>query len=463
MKDDAPTGAGDTPRTAVVLAGGGFKGAFELGAFRYLVHRQGVVPDVITATSAGAILGTVAAQARTHEELLGRLEEADADLMAMTQVDRVFGEQPWLQELDGTPAADRIRKLVTDRGRPHPEDDDTASPGDGGGHGSHRHHRNRDADRHPFVDAVEVARRLPAAHRAKADGPGRAILNLGPFETSLRGGTDVGIAPLDADLVARPGLDLRLAVTDVKGRATHYVTGDARLVGPDALTPVPDATGFDLVDGVIASASVPGVFPPRLLGPATYVDGGVLQNIPLAAALALRPDRVFTLVAVPVRQPKKSVSLWAAEELGYFSTQVDNLAVPLPPGVTNTVIEPTLEVVGSFELHRGLMRIDIDYGWLRCEETLADLDDGLRPVMTTASDTIIKLRQRAWLLEERCLDGTDVAATVAELRGVKAALRSARAARGALGLPCPSFTDEFGHGWELHGRERPADLPETFD
>ena len=468
-------GTGVRPRTAVVLAGGGFKGAFELGALRHLVEQHGVVPDVITATSAGAILGTVVGQARTHQELIQRLDEADDDLMSMTRIDAVFDEQPWLRELDGTVAADRIRRLLVEGGPVPPGD-----PGAADDHHHGRHHRRdhrgggRDGgDAHPFAGVLEVVRRLPAAHRVSTDHTARGILNLDPFEAALRGttstgtgtgtgaGTGTGVASIDPDLVARDGLDLRLATTNVRDRVTHYVTEDAELVGPDARTPIDDAGAFDLIDGLIASASVPGVFPPRLLGSAEYVDGGVLANIPLAAAVALQPERIFTLAASPIREPDHRGAVRVAEELGYLATQVENLATPLPDGTTNTVIQPTMLVVGTFEVHPGRMRIDIDYGWLRAQESVADLDDGTRPILTAASDTIVGLRQRAWSIEDHLLGGGDRTA-LGELQAVKSAIRSAVGARTDLGFPGPDTTDDWGHRWELHTRAVPEGLPTTF-
>ena len=60
-----------TPRpgpTAFVLAGGGTKGAFEVGALQYAVEVEGIAPDIVTATSAGAIAAVVLAQGRTRAD-----------------------------------------------------------------------------------------------------------------------------------------------------------------------------------------------------------------------------------------------------------------------------------------------------------------------------------------------------------------------------------------------------------
>src|SRR6185437_1295680 len=108
----------DGATTAFVLAGGGTKGAFEAGAIRYLVDEEAVIPGVITATSAGSICAAVLAQARTHRELVERARELHDDLLAMTHTDLLFGKQPWLRALEGTPIGRAVDGFVIDRTRP---------------------------------------------------------------------------------------------------------------------------------------------------------------------------------------------------------------------------------------------------------------------------------------------------------------------------------------------------------
>ncbi len=453
-------------RVAFVLAGGGFKGAFELGALQHLILEVGIVPDVITATSAGGVLGTVVAQGRDVDACGVRLGEAEADLMAMTRTDVVFGEQPWLRELDGTSVADHIHRLVRQHGRPELDDDwdeleaeALAVIGTDAPEEASAPRAAAGARRNPFEQIASTTRALVDGQRA-ARGLPRAALNLDPFEASIRGRRDVGIATVDPALVARPGMDLRLAVTALKAKETHYVTEAGHLVGSDARSPIPGADGIDVIDGVIASASVPGVFPPRSLGKDHYVDGGCLQNIPLQAAVDLGATAIYTLVAVPVRPAKKTLSLWAAESLGYMSTQVENLAIDLPSGCTNTVIEPTIEVVASFEVHPGLMRIDMHYGRMRAEECLAGMDDGLDPIVKMASDTLTTMRLMAWRFEHRCIESGRVDGEQLErLRQLKCCVRSALDARSALGLPAPDGSDEWGQTWELHATPLPDGFP----
>ncbi len=104
--------------TAFVLAGGGTKGSFEVGVLQYLVGVEGIVPDVITATSAGAIAATVLSQARDRDEFADRVAELERDVLAWTHTDQIFGKQPWLGALDGTRLGREIHQELTEGTRP---------------------------------------------------------------------------------------------------------------------------------------------------------------------------------------------------------------------------------------------------------------------------------------------------------------------------------------------------------
>src|SRR5215471_4750642 len=104
--------------TAFVLAGGGTKGSFEVGVLQYLVGVEQIAPEIVTATSAGAIAATVLAQARTLPEFAQRVAEIEDDVLAMTQSDHVFGKQAWLGALDGTALGREIHHEITEGTRP---------------------------------------------------------------------------------------------------------------------------------------------------------------------------------------------------------------------------------------------------------------------------------------------------------------------------------------------------------
>jgi NTE family protein len=50
-----------------------------------------------------------------------------------------------------------------------------------------------------------------------------------------------------------------------------------------------------LVDAVLASAAVPGVLPPVEVGREHYIDGGIVNSIPVSRAVALGARRIFVL------------------------------------------------------------------------------------------------------------------------------------------------------------------------
>src|SRR5215208_3936277 len=50
-----------------------------------------------------------------------------------------------------------------------------------------------------------------------------------------------------------------------------------------------------LVDAVLASAAIPGIFPPVEWDGRLLIDGGVVNNTPITHALDLRPKRVYVL------------------------------------------------------------------------------------------------------------------------------------------------------------------------
>ena len=58
----------------------------------------------------------------------------------------------------------------------------------------------------------------------------------------------------------------------------------------------------DLTDPIVASCSVPGLFPPVRIGERHYLDGGLVHSIPVGRALALGATRIFVLQVGRVEQ-----------------------------------------------------------------------------------------------------------------------------------------------------------------
>jgi NTE family protein len=478
-----PSATHHTGPTAFVLAGGGTKGSFEVGVLQYLVGVEGIVPDIITATSAGAIAATVLAQARTLPEFLERVNEIEGDVLAWTQTDHVFGKQAWLGALDGTSLGREIHQEITEGTRPPfpltpstvlaGKDVVPAGPSDRKGRRQARRARRR-RQRHLARLVAGAGFRLPQVRRHLRTS-GNAVLNLDPLAGSLRNGSQDGVRAVDGSLIARPGLQLRLAVTALRAGVLRYVSEDGTIVESDARTPAPgpSAGPVDIVDGAIASASVPMVFPPHPMADDDYVDGGVIEIVPVSAAAALGATRVIAVVAVPLALPRDErdyaaapagyIGLRSMGMIGVAERQISNLNVPLPEGSALTTIDPVVDVVGLFEVEPGLLRINKDYGWLRAADVLAGGDAGIAAAITEGTHAIVEARREAWRLEESLwaagrVEAVD-AGTLALVREHKETVRTLIDRRKQLGFPVPDGCEDWWTGFEAHTAERPQGLP----
>ena len=62
-------------------------------------------------------------------------------------------------------------------------------------------------------------------------------------------------------------------------------------------------TAGPLVDAVLASAAVPGILPPVEIGGEHFIDGGIVNSIPVDRAVALGADRIFVMHVGRVDRP----------------------------------------------------------------------------------------------------------------------------------------------------------------
>jgi NTE family protein len=470
--------------TAFVLAGGGTKGSFEVGALEYLVRVAGIVPQIVTATSAGAVVAAVLAQGRTLAELAQRVDEIGDEVLAMTSTERVFGQQAWLHALDGTALGRAINQEITEATRPpfplrswNEEQADVLaaapSPAPRRARRDARRARRR-RQRRLLRLLAGAGLRLPRVRR-RLRTSGSSVLTLTPLADALRTGAQ-GIRAVDPALVARPGLQLRLAVTAMRAGVLRYVTESGTIVEADACTPAAgEAAGpVDLVDAVIASASVPLVFPPRAMADDDYVDGGVIEIVPVGAAVRLGAKRIIALVAVPLGLPRDErdyaaapaayIGLRALGMIGIADRQRANLDVALPEGASLTTIDPVVDVVGLFEVEPGLLRINRDYGWLRAADVLAEGDPDLVAEVAASTHSLVEARCQAWRLEEELWHGARTeevmsAGTLSLLREQKERVRAVVEQRKQLGFPVPEGCEGWWTEYEAHVAPQPGHLP----
>jgi NTE family protein len=95
------------------------------------------------------------------------------------------------------------------------------------------------------------------------------------------------------------------------------------------------------IDAVLASAAIPAMFPPVRIGDELFIDGGVVDNVPISRAIDAGATRVYVLLCGPLHfRPRPARRPVEAVLTGFFVAVHARFARELPmvpPGVEVTV------------------------------------------------------------------------------------------------------------------------------
>jgi len=264
----------------LVLSGGGARGAFQVGVYERLLEdaRFAAGPAVLSGTSAGGINAALIAAGRSPREMLQFWKEI-ADDPPVTASAAFFGGA--LRTLLALTVEEFGRWLSS------------VQPWRVLLHRLRRHW--------PLDPASTVALWVEYLLTARFELVSRLLEGIRePFIADT--------APLRARLVAAlggervPSRGLRLALNTVDantGRVVRWVTAPAPMPrSPDYV--VVDAITVDMV---LASASIPLLFPPVAIGPHLLWDGGLLVNTPLAPVVALGAEEIVTVLVTEPPDP----------------------------------------------------------------------------------------------------------------------------------------------------------------
>ena len=462
------------PVVACVLAGGGSRASFQLGALAYLYRNDPEFsPSVLVGASAGAILAAGLAQDSDRNAQQDFVESVSKIWRGLRTQDEMFTPRPWLVRAQAE-APGWLDIVNQSSPAPHPA--------------------SRTFPKIPFMrdNSPSPHPSPPTTHLGPLELALQPDEELQPAEWSL--GTlaqlfsNVGKLPrIGSDLLAihqgmertkslyRPGpvlmelLDpavfdparvrdagttLRIGMVALESGALRFMREDGALV---------DRTGelfsrgpHPLATGVLASCSIPAVFRPVPLGTETYVDGGVRENLPAQLAIEhLGADRTYVIsskgINVPARQSMRDADLFAiimrSTEILIDEAGRDELEYA--ERTDATVIQPELDVHDAMSVDPGLIAINIDYGWMRAAESVLQLDvDDVR-----RHRRIVALRMRCLRLEERLLSQPGEKETEKTLSRAKFEMRDAVASCDPRALP-----DGAELWWSSF--ERHADVPD---
>ena len=222
----------DGKKTALVLAGGGARGAYEVGAIQALAE-AGFEPAFVAGTSIGALNGSMVAQETdliAAGEMLGEAwhQLGDADIIRPDYW-KIIGDLAMLVGASASKGAQRI-----------------------------------------------IVGALPKLSR----GQDRGYLDTGPVDEllqrwvnpeRLRRGRDFWIAM--TKLLSNTSFPFRHIVESARA----YSAKDVEYIEPGSLA------DEELFSSLLASSAIPIAFPSQRVGSGSYLDGGIVDNVPIQA------------------------------------------------------------------------------------------------------------------------------------------------------------------------------------
>ncbi len=363
---------------AFALSGGGSQGSFEAGALRFLYDDLKLRPAIICGSSVGSILAAKLAEGDDPETGRRAIDDIEGIWRGLKSNDDMWLAEPWLEKLRSQAAwAAELRERA----------------GENGTAGSQARVVLRmlsEVVRHP----PETDGTLEALRQAlKA----RSLLSNAPVRNLVE-------THIDAERIAESGIVLRIGAVALESGELRYVTEHGDLVDREGL-PL-DHDKVPITEAVIASASIPLVFPPTRLGDEHYVDGGVREILPLELAFnRLGAGHIFAVVAstpgverVPDMKDKGLLDLArrVTADIVPDETLRKEISPPRGWGRRVTVIAPQIDVHDALTVEPTLIAASIDYGYMRAADVLL----GLGPDQEAISTRIAELR-----MELRALEG----------------------------------------------------------
>lgn len=394
----------DQELLAIALAGGGARASFQLGALRYLYDHEHIEPDILTGTSAGAILAAALAQYPTATQQREALTQVEDIWSQMHSSADMFEELAWFGKLrTHLPAWMKVVALRQESHRMSLTQSIQAAFSEMFGK---KEEANLAASTDlKAINPLDTLTTLWEGARATTDIQ-QIIRGFGTEASAFRPGPVVArlLEPdvFDPLRLAASPVKLRISVVGLESGRLRYVTGRGEL-RDDHDNPL-DRSPVEFVDAVTASCAIPGVFPPVELAGEHYVDGGIRMNLPADIAYTLGATRVIAVVS-SAEGPSAVGSFTGGDLLeiimrssaAIMPDELENLQIRLAQAQGATIIAPVIDVHDALTVDPGLIAIATDYGWMRARDVMS----GASEARAQLSHDIIDMRRHLWALEDR--------------------------------------------------------------
>ncbi|MDU7359818.1 MAG: patatin-like phospholipase family protein [Propionibacteriaceae bacterium] len=466
---------GKRPEPAVVsctISGGGSRASFQIGALQYLYrHDPQFTPTVFVGASAGAILASGLAQYARRDEQSAWIDKLGELWLNMRTSDEMFTPRNWFRKLrDEGPAWMQLVQPPAAPPKPRKTPGRLALP-------SFFSKREQDSPETPVspespLDPVEMALTPEGEIR-----PQWSLEHLSAIASHIgqipRIGNDMSAiwsgmertqsmyrpGPVLQNLlepgffqparVASSGMALRVAMVALESGELRYMTQEGKLVDRD--NQPWDDTEHDLVLGLLASCSIPGVFRAVPIDDETYVDGGTRENLPAELAIGLMgASRNYVLSSHSGGvNPRANMAGGSIFDVVMRATDIlideagrDELEYAVSANAIT--IYPEVSVHDSMTVHPGLTRINAAHGWLRAADVHLDLDAR----HCRKHRRIIEQRLKCLRLEQAWLEDPDSAAARENVTSAKRALRTMIGTAHPDALPPDA--DQWWRNFEQH-------------
>jgi predicted acylesterase/phospholipase RssA len=232
-----------------------------------------------------------------------------------------------------------------------------------------------------------------------------SILNLDPIRNRL---TDSNF--LNPQHLATSGVDLRIVTVALETGNILLINQHGKVfeVNEHPWIELPssrsDIGTTDVATAVLASASIPVMFPPQSVSGRTCVDAGVRELCPVRFAVEEGCHTVYAIHCGVDLGAEPARSRWTIPDIArravmdiVFDEISDNDLYPTGsygPAVVR-VIRPRVEVNDITTIDRGFIDINIDYGWMAASDTAAGLTFAQRRDAERSADLIVTRRLMA--------------------------------------------------------------------
>ncbi len=342
---------------AFAISGGGSQGSFEVGVLRYLYDELKVRPAILVGSSVGAIIAAKLAEGDDEETGRRAIDELEGIWRDLRGNDDMWLAEPWLDKLRS-----QVAWASSLRGR----------AGENGTAGSQTRVVLRmlgELVRNP-PEADGTIDALRQALRAKS------LLRMDPVRAIVE-------AQLDPDRIVASGIALRVGAVSLESGELRYFTETGEVCDRRG-API-GAPTVPVREAVLASASIPVIFPPTELNGEHFVDGGVREILPLELAFSrLGAGHIFAVVAssLGVEQAVDfgdrgllEIARRVASDIGPDETLRKEMTPPRGWGRKVTLIAPEFDVHDALTIDPGLIAASIDYGYMRAADVLLGLSD----------------------------------------------------------------------------------------